>query len=134
MTTRVLQCERPHCRLASMAVPRMSLATLRVLSVLLDDPADRYYGLEISKQAGLATGSIYPILVRLEQAGWITSEWEGIDPAVEGRRPRRYYRLTSSGVERARQALDQAQRMIFAPINTPGSPRSAVRPTHLGPA
>jgi PadR family transcriptional regulator, regulatory protein PadR len=87
------------------AEPRMTLQTLRVLGVLLQEKTGEQYGLEISRQAGLPTGSIYPILARLEAAGWVTSAWEEIDPAKAGRRPRRYYRLTASGIERAQQAM-----------------------------
>jgi PadR family transcriptional regulator PadR len=87
-----------------MAQPRMTMTTLKVLGVLLDDPTAEHYGLEISKAAGLASGSLYPILARLEQAGWIQGAWEDLDPAAAGRRPRRYYRLTPVGAVRARLA------------------------------
>jgi PadR family transcriptional regulator, regulatory protein PadR len=92
--------------------PRMTLQTLAVLNVLLEDPATRRYGLEISKGAGLATGSIYPILARLEQAGWLTSDWESIQPAVAGRPRRRLYRLTAIGEQSAYRAISKAQQLI----------------------
>jgi PadR family transcriptional regulator len=100
--------------------PRMSMQTLRVLKVLLDEPLAEHFGLEISRKAGLPTGSIYPILARLEQAGWLDSSWEDIDPVVAGRRRRRYYQLSGDGVEQARQALRQAQQSI-TPTPTPSS-------------
>ena len=84
---------------------RITLQTLQVLRFLLRDPADGHYGLEISRGSGLPTGSIYPILTRLETAGWITSTWEDIDESKEGRRRRRYYRLTSPGTRQAEEAL-----------------------------
>jgi PadR family transcriptional regulator PadR len=94
---------------------RITLQTLQVLGVLLADPRDEHYGLEISRQSGLPTGSIYPILTRLETAGWVTSAWENIDESKQGRRRRRYYRLTAKGmkcadaeVAKARQLLSQA--------------------------
>lgn len=91
---------------------RITLQTLQVLRALLDDPGGEHYGLEISRNAGLPTGSIYPILARLEAAGWVTSAWEDIDEATEGRRRRRYYRLSSDGVEFARSQLLEAQRSL----------------------
>lgn len=119
------------CRMACMGEPlRVTLQTLQVLRVLLDDPTDEHYGLEISKNAGLPTGSIYPILARLEAAGWVVSEWENIDEATEGRRRRRYYRLTSDGVEIARREVLQAQRSLSpAPSRPVGrlSPGEALR-------
>jgi len=50
-------------------LPRMTLQTLRVLGVLLDEPSGRLYGLEIAKASGLPTGTIYPILARLAGSG-----------------------------------------------------------------
>jgi PadR family transcriptional regulator PadR len=90
--------------------PQMTLQTLAVLHVLLRQPAVEHYGLEIANEAALPTGSIYPILARLEHAGWLTSAWEEIDPVAQGRPPRRYYRLSSAGAERARKELARAQR------------------------
>jgi PadR family transcriptional regulator len=103
----------------------MTLATLQVLSVLVDDPLGQHYGLELSKQAGLKSGTIYPILARLEKAGWVTSAWEGIDPVIQGRPQRRYYQITADGVRAARQALQEAQRSLAGSKQRPelgGSP------------
>jgi PadR family transcriptional regulator PadR len=108
---------------------QMTTQTLQVLSVLLDDPQAEHYGLQISKRAELPTGSVYPILARLEQHGWVESAWEQIDPVAEGRRPRRYYRLTPSGAERAQNARAEAMRLI-APHRrpVPGKPRTGGAP------
>jgi PadR family transcriptional regulator, regulatory protein PadR len=92
--------------------PRMTLQTLAVLNVLLEDPATHRYGLEISKGAGLATGSIYPILARLEQAGWLTSDWEDVQPSTAGRPRRRFYQLTAIGEQNAYRAIHKAQQSI----------------------
>jgi PadR family transcriptional regulator PadR len=92
--------------------PRMTLQTLRVLAVLMDEPAGHHYGLEIAKSAGLATGTLYPVLARLERAGWVTSDWEEIDPVAEGRPRRRLYQLTADGERAASRALAEARRSI----------------------
>jgi PadR family transcriptional regulator, regulatory protein PadR len=84
---------------------RITLQTLQVLRILLNNPAGEHYGLEISRTSGLPTGSIYPILTRLETAGWITSAWEEINESEAGRRRRRYYRLTSDGTQQAQEAV-----------------------------
>ena len=91
---------------------RMTLQTRRVLAVLLSDPLGEHYGLDVSRRLGLPTGSIYPILARLERAGWASSDWEEVDPVATGRRPRRYYRLTGAGAEQARRVLEQTVRSI----------------------
>ena len=76
-----------------------------VLAVLMDAPADEHYGLDVAHRTGLKSGSLYPILNRLEDHGWLTSRWEDIEPGEEGRPRRRYYRLTGGGIDLARQVL-----------------------------
>jgi PadR family transcriptional regulator PadR len=98
-----------------MVKPRMTLHSLFVLKVFSNAPLEDHYGLEICRSAGLPGGTIYPILARFEQAGWLTSTWENIDPVAAGRRPRRLYRLTPSGAEQARQALTEARQTLFTP-------------------
>jgi PadR family transcriptional regulator PadR len=83
----------------------MTIPTQRVLRALLAEPTRERYGVEIGAEAGLPSGTIHPILARLEGVRWIESRWESIDPREQGRPARRYYRLTASGVELARQAL-----------------------------
>jgi PadR family transcriptional regulator, regulatory protein PadR len=80
---------------------RMSLQTLRVLDAFLEDPNRELSGTDIQKGSGLASGTLYPILLRLESAGWFVSRWEAINPVVAGRPRRRLYRLTPSGLARA---------------------------------
>jgi DNA-binding PadR family transcriptional regulator len=89
--------------------PKMTMPTRSVLRALLADPSREMYGTEICVEAGLASGTIHPILARLEGAGWLESRWENVDPRKEGRPRRRYYRLTESGVARARDALLRAE-------------------------
>jgi PadR family transcriptional regulator PadR len=90
----------------------MTLPRHLVLGALLSAPGDRTYGLEISKRVGLPTGTIYPILATFERAGWVTSDWEDIDPVATGRRPRRYYTLTNLGRQRAQAKLEETARLI----------------------
>jgi PadR family transcriptional regulator PadR len=89
--------------------PRMTLQTQLVLRALLENPAHERYGLELSVASGLPSGTIHPILARLEKLAWLESHWEDIDPAREGRPRRRYYRLSPDGAEQARIALDEAR-------------------------
>jgi PadR family transcriptional regulator len=93
-----------------MGAPRMTLPTQLVLRALLEEPSCPRYGLELGQVAGLPSGTIHPILARLEGVGWLESRWEEVDPRAEGRPQRRYYRLTRDGVELARHALAQAHR------------------------
>lgn len=88
--------------------PRMTLPTQLVLRVLLAEPTREMYGLQICGAAGLPSGTIHPILARLEGLGWLESRWEDIKPEDEGRPRRRYYWLTKDGAEQARLALARA--------------------------
>ncbi|MEV4759661.1 helix-turn-helix transcriptional regulator [Micromonospora sp. NPDC049559] len=91
-----------------MSAPRMTLPTQLVLRTLLERPTHEFYGLEICSAAGLASGTIHPILARLERLGWLRSRWEELDPHEAGRPRRRYYSLTADGAEQARVALARA--------------------------
>ena len=64
-----------------------------VLAELLRDPAVGRYGYELAKATGLASGTLYPILMRLEQRGLLAARWEFTE-----QRPRHVYRLTADGV------------------------------------
>jgi len=93
------------------AGPRMTLQTQLVLRAMLAEPAAERYGLQLCAQTGLPSGTIYPIVARLEQLGWVESSWE--DPGehvAQGRPRRRYYRLTEEGAEQARDALARVYR------------------------
>jgi PadR family transcriptional regulator PadR len=93
-----------------MGIIRMTVPTQLVLTVLLEDPTRERYGLEISNAAGLARGTVHPILARLEGMGWVESQWEEIDVLRAGRPARRYYRFIGDGAESARAALARARR------------------------
>jgi DNA-binding PadR family transcriptional regulator len=89
---------------------RMTVQTLLILQALLRDPGRELYGLELSEQTGLLPGTAYPILLRLENEGWLTSRWEDIDPHAEKRPARRYYCLTANGAAQASAAVARARR------------------------
>ena len=84
---------------------RMTLQTQLVLRAMLDSPRDEFYGFELSKATDLKAGTLYPMLSRLEEAGWITGSWEDVDPSEVRRPARRYYRLTGEGRSQAEATL-----------------------------
>jgi PadR family transcriptional regulator PadR len=93
---------------------RMSLQTLRVLEAFLDNPSEELAGSDVQKRGQLASGTLYPILLRLESAGWFVSRWEAVDPAQVGRPRRRLYRLTPGGLARASEVFASFGRGITA--------------------
>jgi PadR family transcriptional regulator, regulatory protein PadR len=90
---------------------RVSRQTLAVLDRLLDQPTHWHYGYALSQQTELASGTLYPILMRLEKAGWLQTKWE--EAPVAGRPPRHCYRLNANGREWAREELRAAQSSKF---------------------
>jgi PadR family transcriptional regulator, regulatory protein PadR len=96
----------------------------RVLCAFLADPAAPRYGYDLMKAARLPSGTLYPLLSRLERQKVVASAWE--TPQLEGQRPRKYYRLTGEGIRVARLEVAQAAaRSLRAPAHggrpAPGS-------------
>ena len=85
---------------------RMTAPLERVLGAFLTDPTAPRYGYDLMKAARLPSGTLYPLLARLEQQKLVTSAWE--TPQQEGQRPRKYYQLTAEGIRVARLELAQA--------------------------
>lgn len=75
----------------------------KVLGFSLDCHPDPFYGTELIKQKTVFGGSVYPLLERLEKRGYLTSEWEKVDPTVVGRPRRHEYKLTYKGLLLAKE-------------------------------
>jgi DNA-binding PadR family transcriptional regulator len=74
---------------------RLTYPTALVLHALLQG---YHYGFDIMDATALPSGTVYPILRRLEAEGCVRSQWEREGEArKEQRPPRRYYDLTSHG-------------------------------------
>lgn len=100
--------------------PRMTTSVLKVVAALLADPTAERYGVQLMQSTGLPSGTLYPILVRLQRAGWVESRWEETDPSAEGRPNRRYYRLTANGATEARREV-AAMHHQLGRATTPGT-------------
>ena len=92
-----------------MAQIRMSGPTLRVLKCMLDAPRAPRSGAELSRKLNISSGTLYPLLARLEAAGWLKSKWEQIEPSKEARPRRRFYTLTGLGQTSASKELAELQ-------------------------
>lgn len=71
-----------------------------LLAALLDARDHWSHGYELASLTGVKSGTLYPLLVRLEAQGYLEAEWR--QPVVSGRPPRHAYRLTAAGVRLAR--------------------------------
>ena len=90
---------------------RSSRQTFAILTALLARPSQWSHGYALSQQTSLASGTLYPILMRLDKLGWLETRWEE-EPAA-GRPPRHLYRLTADGREWAREELRAARETRF---------------------
>lgn len=61
-------------------------------------------------QFQLKEGTLYPVLYRLEDAGYIEARWETLERGV----PRKYYRLTTAGAEQLRALMGDWQAFVEA--------------------
>ncbi len=84
---------------------RVTVAAARVLREFVGDVCKPHYGYELMQLTGFPSGKLYPILARLQRAGWVSREREHIDTATVGRPARYLYRLTPRGAEAARSEL-----------------------------
>lgn len=98
----------------------MTLAVAKVLRTFLDDIAEPRYGYELMRLTGFPSGKLYPILARLQRAGWLIKEQEEIDSAAAGRPARRLYRLSPAGARAARQELAALTEQLRPSAGLPG--------------
>jgi DNA-binding PadR family transcriptional regulator len=97
---------------------RRSPQTLLVLAEFLECEQEWRYGYDLSRETGLKSGTLYPILMRLAEHGLLKTCWE---TTQEGRPPRHMYRLTRDG-------------MRYARVNATTEPKSAIGLPELGEA
>lgn len=92
---------------------RLTHATALTLQALASGSR---HGFQIMDVTGLASGTVYPVLRRLEKEEAVVSAWEAeAEASAAGRRRRRVYRLTGAGqllAERARERLVETQRVL----------------------
>ena len=107
--------------------PRFNLTypTALVLRAL----AEGYrHGFDLMDATGLASGTVYPLLRRLEALGFASARWEGEEAAHrEGRPARRYYQLTAEGA-----AVLAEARKKFAGLDAGLRAPAASRPSPAG--
>lgn len=84
---------------------RTSPQTVLVLKTLLVGPLEWRYGYDLSRETGLKSGTLYPILMRLTERKWLEARWEHAD--ADGK-PRHMYRLTADGRRSARAFVEKA--------------------------
>jgi len=95
---------------------RLTRTTTRTLLAFLEAPRTWRYGYDLMKVADLSSGTLYPLLARLAEDGWLESRW--LEPELPGKPPRQLYRLTGTGRSQARHALERAHPSWLRPPRT----------------
>jgi PadR family transcriptional regulator, regulatory protein PadR len=85
---------------------RISSQTIAVLNALQKSSKSWTHGYELSKITGLKSGTLYPILLRLHDEGWLEAKWEA--SGEQGRPPRHLYRITGAGSLEAKKTIQLA--------------------------
>lgn len=81
---------------------------LTLLSALSGHPRQWRHGYDLMKDTGIASGTLYPLLMRMTEQGLLEAEWR--EPLQVGRPPRHAYRLTAAGISLAHSASDSGSR------------------------
>src|SRR5690348_3827514 len=81
--------------------PNNSPQTRALLATLLERSRSWRHGYELSKETGLRSGTLYPLLMRLSEQGLLESRWQ--EAERQGLPPRHVYRLTAAGLALARE-------------------------------
>jgi len=101
-----------------------SRQTQALLAALLSATADWHHGYDLSKETGLKSGTLYPILMRLESQGWLEARWE--EAPQSGKPPRHLYQITALGLQEApvllRSSIERPLAESLRPAREGGAP------------
>ena len=96
--------------------------TVAILDALAENASDWSHGYDLCRLLGLKAGTVYPILIRLADRGYVETAWEQEVP--QGRPPRHLYRLSVAGAEQCASCRRaEAQRASW---RLPGAGRQAM--------
>ena len=76
---------------------KITNSLIQVAVQIMRDPTQRVWGYDLSRQARIRSGVLYPILHRMLEEGWLVDGWEEL-PLIDKRPPRRYYQVTTKGL------------------------------------
>jgi PadR family transcriptional regulator, regulatory protein PadR len=107
-----VQARYPYVNLLHVAEIRFTHNVAVLLQAFLTDAAEPRYGYDLMRATGFASGKLYPMLAKLEAAGWLETEMEQIDPTAAGRPPRRWYRLSEDGMAAGRQKIAELRQQL----------------------
>ena len=96
--------------------PNSSKQTRDVVEALLADSGSWRHGYDLARETALKSGTLYPILMRLEQSGWLEARWE--DEPAPGKPRRHLYRLTATGTAEGERLLREHEKRAPATLRS----------------
>jgi PadR family transcriptional regulator, regulatory protein PadR len=96
-----------------------SIQAISVLSLLAQSHPEWQHGYELTQISGVKSGTLYPLLMRLEQQSFVEAAWQ---ESPLGRPPRHVYRLTALGLQMLadEDAANSAKQSAKAATNSTG--------------
>lgn len=82
----------------------------------MDEPRTWHHGYELSKATQLLSGTLYPILMRLSDRGFLEHKW--VDSQEPGHPQRHVYRLTAKGLAHAKEQFELADEVGATPAHS----------------
>ena len=114
--------KKPESGLLKKAAPKTRVTDefVLVLNTFVSHPDTKITGYDVIhgspniRGTDLKSGTVYPMLYRMEQKGWIELEREVFDPNIEPpkRPPRNYYKLTSTGLKSGKKLLLERDKQL----------------------
>lgn len=85
-------------------------------ALILQAVASGYrYGFDVMNATGLPSGTVYPALRRMEDAGYLHSRWERPKSAQREQRPaRKYFEIRRSGADALAIAVERYRHLSHA--------------------
>lgn len=82
-----------------------SRQAIKLLAVLSERSGKWSHGYDLCVGTGLASGTLYPLLARLNDHGFLEAKWE--DSPIDGSPRRHLYRLNAKGRALAEERLEE---------------------------
>ena len=98
-------------------VLRLTIGAMRAMKVIAEAEG-RLAGADLIRATGWASGTMYPLLKRLVEAGWLATIEEKGDASTLGRPLRTFYRFTPEGRQLHRRLLSEMIPDGFRPLPT----------------
>jgi len=86
---------------------RITNAFIRTLWLFVENSREKYCGADVMRELKLQSGTVYPLLTRMVNIGWLSCEKEEVNPREVGRPAKRFYQITPVGLKEGRKLLTQ---------------------------